>query len=382
MSDHPSPPAVRIGDAERDAAEARLHRAVGAGQLTLDEFSERMTAVLAARVQSDLDAILADLPATAPGPARAPAPAARGPVRRWLVAIMSGETTRGRWRPAPQTNAVAVMGGVEVDLREAEVPPEGFTLTATALMGGVEVIVPDDVAVEVGGLAFMGGREVTTVQPADPDAPVVRIHAYALMGGVEIRNPTRKERERAAKRAGGQPAEIAPAHRQQPARGSTALEPTPPRSMEHSQGSSWFGRALAAAATAAVTSPFWLPGEPAVAAFGSRTERVSAAEAATDPTYNASAAFGSVRVVVPDGTVVDDSGLAAFGSYDCPACGQPAAPGARTVTVRGGAAFGSVTILTQSQARELDARDAAEEALEEAEERAEDAREEAEDAGD
>lgn len=382
MSDHPSPPAVRIGDAERDAAEARLNRAVGAGQLTLDEFSERMTAVLAARVQADLDAVLADLPATAPGPARAPAGAARGPVRRWLVAIMSGETTRGRWRPASQTNAVAVMGGVEVDLREAEVPPEGFTLTATALMGGVEVIVPDDVAVEVGGLAFMGGREVTAVQPDDPYAPVVRVQAYALMGGVEIRNPTGKEIAKAAKRAGQRPSAIAAAHRQEPARGSTALEPAPRRALERPQGGSWFSRAVLAAAIAAVTSPFWLPGEPAVAAFGSRTERVSAAEVAADPTYNASAAFGSVRVVVPDGTIVDDSGLAAFGSYDCPACDEPAAPGARTVTVRGAAAFGSVTILTQSQAQGLDARDAAEEAREEAEERAEEAREEAEDAAD
>jgi len=274
------------------------------------------------------------------------------------------------------------MGGVEVDLRDAEVPPEGFTLTATAVMGGVEVIVPEDVAVEVSGAAFMGGREVTAVQPDDPDAPVVRVQAYALMGGVEVRNPTRKEMAKAAKRAGAQPAEIAATRRQAPPAGSTALEPAPSRALEHSGDGSWFGRAVAAAAIAAVTSPFWLPGEPAVAAFGSRTERVSAAEVATDPTYNASAAFGSVRVVVPDGTVVDDSGLAAFGSYDCPACDQPAAPGAPTVTVRGGAAFGSVTILTQSQAQELDARDAAEEAIEEAEERAEDAREEAEDAGD
>ncbi len=277
------------------------------------------------------------------------------------------------------------MGGVEVDLRDAEVSPEGFTLTATALMGGVEVIVPDDVAVEVGGLAFMGGREVTAVQPDDPHAPVVRVQAYALMGGVEIRNPTRKEIDKAAKRAGQRPAAVAAGTRPERTSGSTALQPAGPRAVERHQGGSWFGRAVAAAAIAAVTSPFWLPGEPAVAAFGSRTERVSAVEVATDPTYNASTAFGSVRVIVPDGTIVDDSGLAVFGAYRCPACSEPAAPGARTVTVRGGAVFGSVLVLTESQAQGDAAEEAfeeAEEAREEALERAEEAREEAEDAAD
>lgn len=379
MTDHPGPPAVRIGNAERDATEARLHRAVGAGQLTLDEFSQRLTAVLAARVQADLDAVVADLPALSAAPA---ATRARGPVRRWLVAVMGADEARGRWRPAPHTTAIAVMGGVDVDLRDAEVDPDGFTLSTVAVMGGVDVIVPDGMAVEVGGFAIMGAREVSAVQPADPDAPVIRIQAYALMGGVEIRNPTDKENRRSAKRAARLPAEAATVRQGAPRRGSTALERAPGRTLERrGGGGSWLGRAVAAVAVAAVTSPFWLPGEAAVAAFASNTHVVTDAAVERDETVNAATAFGSVTVVVPDGVQVElESGTVVFGSSDCEACEVEPLRGAPAVRVRRYGAFGSVNVLTETQAQERDARNAEEDALERAEEAREDALERADEA--
>ena len=366
MSDQPRTPAVRIGDAERDATEARLHRAVSQGALTLDEFSDRMTLVLAAKTQSELDEVLADLPAAPPPPA------ARGPVRRWLVAIMSGEETRGRWRPAPTTNAVAVMGGVEVDLRDAEVDPEGFTLNATAVMGGVEVVVPDGMGVEVGGFAFMGGRDVRVEQPVDPDAPVVRVNAYALMGGVEIRNPTRKEIETAHQRASAGPQEPADRYRDLAvARQEAAQDRALRRYEDRTQhavarrdrpGGSWFGRVVVAAVIATLTSPIWLPGPSAVAVFGSRDETITPAEAAADPTVNTAAVFGGTQVVVPDGTIVDDRGFGLFGSFDCDACGEETSREAPTVTVRGYALFGSVNIRTVSQAADEELEDRLEDA--------------------
>lgn len=55
-------PSLRIGDRERDATAAELQEHFANGRLTLEEFNERLDAVFAARTQSDLSRITADLP--------------------------------------------------------------------------------------------------------------------------------------------------------------------------------------------------------------------------------------------------------------------------------------------------------------------------------
>ncbi|HTR90420.1 MAG TPA: DUF1707 domain-containing protein [Trebonia sp.] len=62
------PHALRIGDAERDAAAADLGEHYAAGRLSLDELHERLDAVLAAKTFGQLTRIMADLP----GPGRLP----------------------------------------------------------------------------------------------------------------------------------------------------------------------------------------------------------------------------------------------------------------------------------------------------------------------
>lgn len=57
----------RIGDAERDAAVESLREHMSAGRLTMDEFDERMNAVLAAKTRAELESQFFDLPGGAPG---------------------------------------------------------------------------------------------------------------------------------------------------------------------------------------------------------------------------------------------------------------------------------------------------------------------------
>jgi hypothetical protein len=59
----PDRPSERIGDAERDAAEASLRVHHLAGRLDDDEFEERLGWVQAARTRAELETISADLPA-------------------------------------------------------------------------------------------------------------------------------------------------------------------------------------------------------------------------------------------------------------------------------------------------------------------------------
>ena len=61
------------------------------------------------------------------------------------------------------------------------------SLNLFALMGGSNIYVPDSVEVEVGGFSLMGGHEeVGSERPPRPNAPLIRIRVYALMGGATI----------------------------------------------------------------------------------------------------------------------------------------------------------------------------------------------------
>lgn len=184
-------PQLRVSDAEREATVVRLREAGGEGRLTLEELAERVEAADAARTRGELEALTADLPAAS----GAAPPALPGKERRWIVAIMGGETRKGRWRPSRRTNAVAVMGGIDIDLREAELA-DGAEILAIPVMGAVSITVPDGVSVEMSGFALMGGNSGPDdkVLPL-PNSPIVRVRAFSLMGGVVVeRKPARRRR--------------------------------------------------------------------------------------------------------------------------------------------------------------------------------------------
>lgn len=61
-----SQPSLRIGDTERDAVAAELREHYAHGRLTLDELSQRLDAVFAAKTQQDLSRITSDLPHVRP----------------------------------------------------------------------------------------------------------------------------------------------------------------------------------------------------------------------------------------------------------------------------------------------------------------------------
>jgi hypothetical protein len=120
---------------------------------------------------------------------------------------MGGSTWRGRRPLAGTVNAISIMGGDEIDLREAEIEGDEVVINTFSLMGGPTIYVPDTIEVEISGPAIMGGNEErgSTGQPR-PGAPLIRIRSVAIMGGVELwRLPTEarglslKEAKRAAK---------------------------------------------------------------------------------------------------------------------------------------------------------------------------------------
>ena len=173
------PPELRASDADREAAVTHLREAGGEGRLTFEELAERVELAMAARTRGELDELTADLPAR---PSRPRERKAKG----WIVAVMGGAERKGRWRPAERTNVVTVMGGAAIDLRDAEIGDGDVEILAVTVMGGIEVIVPEHVEVELGGFALMGGNTGPRDTLVPPGAPVVRVRAYSLMGGIGV----------------------------------------------------------------------------------------------------------------------------------------------------------------------------------------------------
>jgi class 3 adenylate cyclase len=109
---------------------------------------------------------------------------------------MGGAHTRGRWRCGDSITAVAVMGGCHLDFRGAEIDTDEVRVTAIAVMGGIDIVVPEGVEVSMTGLPVMGGRAVRVKDVAPlPGAPRIVVHAFPIMGGVNVRSLPRHARD-------------------------------------------------------------------------------------------------------------------------------------------------------------------------------------------
>lgn len=204
VSEPPNRPSqldMRAADSDRERVAQVLHRAMAEGRLTINELDERLRAVYAAKTFGDLVPLTADLPVNGaqlvPAP-NAPMPSSRiggTPGATTSVAVMSGFQRKGEWTVPASHTALAIMGGGELDLREASFAQAETIIYAFTIMGGIEIIVPDDVTVRVEGIGLLGGFEDKASGEAGPGAPVLHVRGLAILGGVEVRRP-RKPRER------------------------------------------------------------------------------------------------------------------------------------------------------------------------------------------
>jgi hypothetical protein len=168
--------------------------------LSVDEFERRVDLAHKAESSEELRRLLQDLPTgdlpirreevTPAHPPRAEAsvPAHRVKEKGVMVAALGGVERKGRWIPARQNYAVAVMGGLSLDFREALLPPGETEVWIFTLMGGADIIVPPGLTVESDGVAILGGfehREDATISH-DPEAPILRLKGVAVMGGVDV----------------------------------------------------------------------------------------------------------------------------------------------------------------------------------------------------
>jgi hypothetical protein len=201
---------MRASDADRERVANVLREAAGDGRLTMDELDERLDAVYAAKTYAELEPITHDLPDAAGGyTPSAPAKTAlldsarfgAEPTSHGAVAILGGFTRRGDWVVPKEFTAFMFMGGGEIDLREARFAEREVSIHIVAIMGGCEIIVPDDANVRVTGIGVMGAFDHTGSGTGMPDGPVITINGVAFMGGVDVkRKPTTEAMKEARQR--------------------------------------------------------------------------------------------------------------------------------------------------------------------------------------
>ncbi len=108
-----------------------------------------------------------------------------------VAAIGGGRQLRARAGGLRSLEAIAVMGGIDLDLTHATPDPDGATIEVLAVMGGVDVTVPATWAVQVEDESIAGGVDAR-VPDADglpADAPRLSIRVRAYFGGVQVTAP-------------------------------------------------------------------------------------------------------------------------------------------------------------------------------------------------
>jgi hypothetical protein len=195
----PDPRHLRASDADRERIANVLRDAAGDGRLTMAELDERLDAVYAAKTYAELEPITHDLPATAAVYAPAASPGASPDPARFgasgtsagAFAILGGFSRKGNWVVPKTFNAFMLLGGGEIDLREARFEDREVSIHIVAILGGCEVIVPEDATVRVSGVGILGAFEHSDSGSGSADGPVITIDGLALLGGVDVkRTPT------------------------------------------------------------------------------------------------------------------------------------------------------------------------------------------------
>lgn len=182
--ERPDPGELRVSHEERERVAELLREAAGDGRIDLDELDERLAATYAARTRADLAPITRDLPSV-----DRTRDVAGGPDRSRHLALLSGLDRTGVWVVPRQMTVLALLGGANLDLRQARFAAPEVVLTINAVMGGASVIVGPHTNVVIEGTGIMGGYAGPSGLVAaqlDESSPTVRIRGFAFWGGVSV----------------------------------------------------------------------------------------------------------------------------------------------------------------------------------------------------
>jgi hypothetical protein len=178
-------PGLRVSDADRNGTLRRLHNAVALGLIDIGEFEERSAQVSTARMHSDLNALVDDLP----GPGAIVTSAAdRVELRGWMGSLKR----HGEWTVPTRLALVRRMGSVDLDLTSARFAGPVVVIELDLVRGSLDLRLPDGASASIDDVTIYGGsaRDRRKEPPAE-GTPHVVLTGRVVMGSVNVRGPKR-----------------------------------------------------------------------------------------------------------------------------------------------------------------------------------------------
>jgi DUF1707 SHOCT-like domain len=195
---------LRASDADRDQVATLLSTAYAEGRLTREEHDERIDQLMAAKTFDDLIPITRDLVIVGTtAPVASPQTTSRfaidtavqNPQSDKMVAIFGGVTRSGKWRVRKNIQALALFGGMDLDLRDAIFEAPVVEISGLWCFGGLDIKVPEGIQVQDQTAGIFGGTDVRDIGDPAPGAPTLVIKGMTLFGGVSVHGP-KKSRKR------------------------------------------------------------------------------------------------------------------------------------------------------------------------------------------
>ncbi|HJY45297.1 MAG TPA: DUF1707 domain-containing protein [Propionibacteriaceae bacterium] len=196
---------LRASDADRDQVATVLSTAYAEGRLTREEHDERLDQLLAAKTFDDLLPITRDLVVVGtPSPVATPQSTSRFTIDTTgqssdsdkMIAIFGGATRTGRWRVRRNISALALFGGIDLDLRDAIFEAPVVEISGFWCFGGLDIKVPEGIEVRDQTAGIFGGTDVSNIGDPAPGAPTLVIKGVSLFGGVSVHGPKPNKRRK------------------------------------------------------------------------------------------------------------------------------------------------------------------------------------------
>ncbi|HEY6738442.1 MAG TPA: DUF1707 domain-containing protein [Actinopolymorphaceae bacterium] len=172
----------RASDADREAVVSMLQEAASDGRLDLEEFEERMAATYRSKTLGELDTLTRDLRGGSGG---AVVPGRTTELR--LASVGSTIKRSGAWVVPRKVIVDGKFGSTRLDLTRAKITSRDVEIALDTAAGSVQIIVPDDTAVDADDLVTNFGS--VSVRVHGPDNPSLRlkITGRTNMGSVVVR---------------------------------------------------------------------------------------------------------------------------------------------------------------------------------------------------
>ncbi len=200
-------------ESARERALDTITEAFAKGDLSLEEYEVKASALQKARLVQEIEDEVFGIALPSPLPLEAEPVRSRAPSRQnrparppsvqlesipvedkhgtpeFSLCIMGDKRMRGEWLNSDQATSLTLMGSTTLDLRGTTLPPGRLKIDAMAIMGEIQIIVPEGLPVKMSAFPFMGEAVVkdSVEQRIVPGMPWVDVSGIALMGSIVVK---------------------------------------------------------------------------------------------------------------------------------------------------------------------------------------------------